>query len=53
KIVDNLQDRSWTTRIYVSFSSCASTLFSERDATTSKSLVAKLKNANGNTSGKL
>ncbi|PHZ07179.1 uncharacterized protein RHIMIDRAFT_316939 [Rhizopus microsporus ATCC 52813] len=49
KMVDNLQSRSLTTRIYVSFSSCASTPFSERDTTTNKSMIAKLSNVNGDT----
>ncbi|RCH96882.1 hypothetical protein CU098_008060 [Rhizopus stolonifer] len=48
-MVDNLENRSLTTRIYVSFSSCASTPFSERDTTTSKSAIASLRNVNGDT----
>ncbi|KAG1462567.1 hypothetical protein G6F56_005492 [Rhizopus delemar] len=52
KMVDNLENRSLTTRIYVSFSSCASTPFSERDTTTSKSTIASLRNVNGDTQGK-
>ncbi|KAI8968265.1 hypothetical protein BDF20DRAFT_839387 [Mycotypha africana] len=39
---------SLTTRVYVSFSSCASTPFRERDTTASKS-VLKLTNVNGDT----
>ncbi|KAI9366531.1 hypothetical protein BD770DRAFT_312125, partial [Pilaira anomala] len=36
-------------RIYISFSSCASIPFSERDTTTNKSIIAKLRDVNGDT----
>ncbi|KAI9017929.1 hypothetical protein CLU79DRAFT_762270 [Phycomyces nitens] len=49
KMVNNLENRSLTSRIFVSFSSCASTPFSERDTTTNKSVLAKLSNVNGDT----
>ncbi|KAL0083941.1 hypothetical protein F4703DRAFT_1917000 [Phycomyces blakesleeanus] len=49
KMVDNLQNRSLTTRVYASFSSSASTPFSERDTTNNKSMIAKLNNVKGDT----
>ncbi|KAL0087450.1 hypothetical protein J3Q64DRAFT_1737444 [Phycomyces blakesleeanus] len=52
KMVDNLQNRSLTTRVYASFSSSASTPFSERDTTNNKSMIAKLNNVKGDTQGK-
>ncbi|KAI8326788.1 hypothetical protein BD560DRAFT_361671, partial [Blakeslea trispora] len=49
KMVDNLRNRSLTTRVYVSFSSYATAPLNERDTTTSKSMIAKLSNVNGDT----
>ncbi|ORE13155.1 hypothetical protein BCV71DRAFT_189731, partial [Rhizopus microsporus] len=46
KMADNLQNRSLASRIRVSFFSCASTTFSERDTTTDKFILAKLSNVN-------
>ncbi|EPB85012.1 hypothetical protein HMPREF1544_08215 [Mucor circinelloides 1006PhL] len=48
-MVDNLQNCSLATRIYASFSSSASTPFSERDITTTTSAIAKLSNVNRDT----
>ncbi|CAO3698321.1 unnamed protein product [Rhizopus microsporus] len=52
KMADNLQNRSLASRIRVSFFSCASTTFSERDTTTDKFILAKLSNVNVDTQGK-
>lgn len=52
RMVESLQNRSLATRIYVSFSSSASTAFSERDTTASTSVIEKLSNVNGDTQGK-
>lgn len=51
-MVDNLQKRSLASKVFVSFSSCAPTPFSERDTTTDKSMLEKLSNVNGDTQGK-
>ncbi|KAG1040239.1 hypothetical protein G6F43_012332 [Rhizopus delemar] len=47
-MINNLSERSFAQRIYVSPSSCASTPFSERDLKRNDDIMGKLENIRGN-----
>lgn len=52
-MINNLSERSFAQRIYVSPSSCASIPFFERDLKRNDNIMGKLENIHGNSQGKL